>query len=511
MKRYILIALAVAAVFASCKEQHGTIFDNSVTGVYFSPIKDSYEQSRNFSDYYTADSERDSTQLVIKLTVNTLGHVDATRDRVAILRTKPLLNEETDEYYQEADLTFDERVIIPAGAINVTVPIILNCPEMHTETGSILYFDTTDPMSDFGAGIEGRCEFAIRSAFKYSEPSDWKSVKQYYGEYSQDKHIFLLSILGPGFYSKDNSQKTHYLNNHNAVEAARRAAEYSYAGRPQYVADIPFVLRDISGKNQSYERSYGRPWYWNTLRDKDRNPIDATKYFGNWFPDKDEDWSDRNFEMFAIYADLNTANEREFFANYEHAHKMVIKCMITKYNEYFRNTNEFTICPTYDEQLEYYRVNGNFRCAGTIASMDYSDVQYEVQPDMWKGDAGELVKVYYGEYSWKKLNFIINNLQPEFPEIVYFPRIFCVSTCYKSFMGPVVMDLDYTKWPVERRDNDSDDKGKYEDGYTGEDIPFHSEQAKLEQYSIFLRDKAKAAGFDWPEELPEIESEIEQE
>ena len=500
MKRYILTALAILAVFASCKEQHGTIFDKGVTGVYFSPVNNVYYATRNFADYYTAHEDTDSARLVLKLTVNTLGHVDATRDRVAVLRAKPLLDEDTNEYYEDADLTFDEHVIIPAGAIQANVLITLNRPEIHHETGAILYFDTTDPASDFGPGIMDRCEFTIVSSFSYKEPSSWKAVKEYYGEYSQDKHIFLLSVLGNGFYSTSNSMDTHIKNNYNAVLKAREAAQNRYAGRNVYVADIPFHVREYYG-SYGNEKSYGKPWYWNSLRDSDRNEIDPVKYFGDWFPEdsKNDDMYDRSFAMFAQYADLNTANEREFFSDYINAHKTVIKCMIDTYNGYFNYPTRW-YKPAYDNETAYYMANGGFRCASPIPTIDYSDPEWEVVPAQWEGEAGKLVEAYYGEYSWAKMCFIIQNLLPAYPQTSYFPRIFCVSSCYKDYGYQNHYEISYAKWP-ERRNQGSDDK---DGNNSGDDVPYHSEQAQLEEYSKFLHDKAKAAGFDWPDDLPEI-------
>lgn len=498
--------------FAACKEQHGTIFDHDVTGVYFEPINQAYWQERNFADYRTGDSEKDSTTLRITLTINTLGHLDATRDRVAIMRTKPLLNEDTNEYYDLADLTFDERVIIPAGRNQVKTTVVLNLPEIHTQTGAIIYFDSTDPMSDFGEGIDGRSEFTIRSDYSYVEPTEWANVKSYYGEYSQDKHIFLLKLLGNGFYSTSatTTQLTDF--NHRAVTAAREAAKNKFSGRNIYVPDIPFVVRSYS--NYSNEESYGEPWYWKALTEKDdrSKTIDTKKYYGDWFPaEEDDDLYDRSFAMVAVYAGLTTRDERDFFADKEKAHKMVIRCMIDTYNSYFKYPTIYYM-PTYDDLgiggPYNYTVNGKLRCAGLLEEMDYSDLEeYGEDPIVvayWDGDAGKLVEPYYGKYSWAKVAFIIKNLLPEYPKTSYFPRMFCVSSCYKDFNYNTLYEISYTKWPETRRDNNSDNKDENVDG---SNVPFHSEQVQLEEFSRFLHDRAIAAGFtDWPnpDQLPEI-------
>ena len=500
MKRYILIAMVSLLGLAACKEQHGTIFSNDVTGVYFEPINQSYRQERNFANYRTGDVEKDSMTLNITLTITTLGHLDATRDRVAIMRTKPLLNEDTGEDYELADLTFDERIIIPAGSHQVKTLITLNLPEIHTQTGAILYFDSTDPMSDFGEGIDGSSEFIIRSDYSYVEPEEWKDVKQYYGEYSQDKHIFLLKLLGNGFYSS--SATTGQLVNYNyqAVVAARQEARIAYerGSTSRYVPDIPFVVRAYSA--YSNEKSYGKPWYWESLRDSDRNPIDVVKYYGDWFPDEEEDdHYDRSFAMLAQYAGLNTQNEREFFSDKVRAHKMVIKCMMDTYNSYFKYPT-IHYMPTYDDLgvgVFNYTINGKYRCAGLLEEIDYSDPEFEVVPAYWEDEAGKLVEPYYGKYSWAKVAFIIKNLLPEYPRTSYFPRMFCVSSCYKGFDYNTYYETSYTKWPEARQDNNSEDKDNKEDG---SNVGFHSEQAQLEEYSKFLHDKAIAAGFtDWPD------------
>ena len=496
MKRYILTVMTAMLALAGCQTQHGKLFDSSVSGVYFKPLSSNqYYWTRNFANYVDVDT-RDT--LSVTISIKAMGHIDALRDRIAIVTARPYVDEDTGEEYELSNLIFDDRVVIPAGGVEGSFLLSAVKPALEHKTAAVLCFDLSNPYMEFGEGISEHSEFLIRSDYSYDQPEEWPAVEQYYGEHSPEKYKFLLRLFkGDATFFTSNYSKSQGENNWEAVKEARSLAQAKQVTGDQsiYVPDIPFVVRTYYGR---VVKAYDKPYYWNDTH---------TEWCGDWFidnaaADSEESYYDRHFAHFAKWKGLTTEDERRFFLlPADSLHRNVIKCMMETYNDYFRHPEEF-FQPTYGVQGGQPRNNyedaGRFMCRHLLADFDYDNDGYEVAPAQWVDPkAAPLVEKYYGAYSWKKLCFIIKNLLPEYPACAYYPRIFCVSSAYFEANGNSVAAISYTKWP---ETSVSDGEGNKDDNNNNKDVAYHDEEAQLKEYSVFLYDKAIAAGFaDWPD------------
>lgn len=459
MKRYLYIitALAFLTALASCKEEEGDLFDTEVSGIYFnyegtsdSPL----HGSCNFAPYYI----QDSTVLTMHIDIATLGYVSES-DRTAIIRSKKI----DDDDYPLAEADYSERITIPAGATSYRLDVTLHRPELQSQSGVVLYFDTEDPESDFGEGIAGRNEYEIIVQNLFEQPADWSAAEPYYGEYSVEKHLFLLRTLGRSDITSSTRMGAYNLQ---VVLAVR---EQAAADPTAEVMAIPFFARDPYDY-QNPVASYGKPYYW--------DDYDLSDWVGDWFPEGDYNNLDLNFVRFANAMGLTTANERAFFADKENAHKEVIKYMMEVYNDCFARLQN----DPYNEWSTTYTFT--FSCAPLRSGVEY-DV---VRPAQWEGACAELLRPYYGEYSEEKYRFMLQLCaEQNLPPARYLPYLFAVSPGHYGEDGWI--------WEPSYVSFTRDEWGPNPEEYSGED--------DLREYNARFRAAAVEAGHpDW---FPEVE------
>lgn len=358
MKYYYIIALwAISNLFVACEKEEPPFYDTGSNGVYFDySSTDDLSSNINFADYALENPEELSVNIKLKV----LGYL-LEEDRKVVLKTKVV------EGYPEAEIELPE-VIFHAKESAQTIEVKVKHPaELGTRYATCIYFDTEDPESQLGEGIEGFNEFTIYATEEYQEPVFWPGYgSMYLGEWSPEKHVFLIHVT-----QNNNYMDTPYLcvqYNVAAVDSLWKFREEN-PGQPVTIS-IPI------GSDPNLR--YNKPAYWTSIYDQ---------YLGNYNPS--------TFGAVCRGANITTLNDYEYFANDEAKAKEInisaVSSMMNQYDTYFM------------QQMPgmYYR---NYYWIPM-----FKDIDYEVhQPACWADpDGGALLSKYYGEYSDAKYKFMI--------------------------------------------------------------------------------------------------------
>lgn len=151
------------------------------------------------SYYYYGDSlTRDTLSLFLSL----IGRA-GDEDRGFKLKTVPLVDLDT---LPLATVEFLPSYVFKANQLKDTIQIVLIRPEKRGHFGVGVTFDIEDGNASFDVGVEEKSIYALRISDRYEEPSWWSMRIPYLGEYSEEKHAFVVSLthVALGYYSSWN-------------------------------------------------------------------------------------------------------------------------------------------------------------------------------------------------------------------------------------------------------------------------------------------------------------------
>lgn len=364
MKLHHLIYAATSLlVLGSCSQEQIEVYQAENNGVYFNYKNTTdLEMSVNFSDHVLGNP----STLPVNLRLKVMG-VKANENRRVVLKSRSL------EGKGELQVICPEIIFTP-DTIEKEVTIHVARPEVRDSSfAAVVYIDSQDSQSQIGSGLAEFQEFTIHAKESYSKPAswgEWSMHQMYLGDWSVDKHIFLINLTRNNRYFTSQNYQAIVQWNTAAVDSLRRWKE-AHINDPVPVA-MPFIPEDGI--------SYNKPWYWGDLQ---------TKYLGAY--------ATKPFAAICNVLGITTQNEYETFAttedNLKNLNKDAVKVMMQRYNTFY-----------YDGWRRGSTYKNNF-----FVPM-FGNLSYVlVKPAAWGDDQGgaDMIKRYYGEYSPEKYEFMI--------------------------------------------------------------------------------------------------------
>jgi hypothetical protein len=131
----------------------------------------------------------DTTQKQLNVTLWVMGNTTE-YDRTAKLEVV------TGKTTASADLyTVPASVVIPAGANSATFPVILKRAASLQQTTARLYI-AVQKSADFEVGISSQDHLLLKWNDILSKPSNWTSLQEFFGSYSDVKYRFMINNAG---------------------------------------------------------------------------------------------------------------------------------------------------------------------------------------------------------------------------------------------------------------------------------------------------------------------------
>ncbi len=415
MKKLYIILTAAIACLASCNENEVPFYAANSDGIYFnydSENKDAFEASVNFANYMVGDS----AYLSVPIKMKTLGYLSE-QDRHVVLKAEAV------ESYAKAEVEIPE-IIVPAGETEINVVVkALRPAEKNTMYAVKLSVDGESSDNQIGAGVTERSGFTIFVEESYTQPSSWNNVIYQFGEWTEEKFIFLAKVTKLDNYYADPSMAELY--NTMAVDSLRTY----YAENPgaEKVVDIPLIK--LSGWNGVY----GKPYYWGEMQDR---------YMGTY--------NETTFGYYCSTFGITTSTEADEFASTEENMAKVNKKAINAMMSYFNQQ--------YQQGASLNNASSNFRIPVLPELINEYDL---VKPYWWVNipsttppggtPTGIFMDDYYGAYSDNKYRFMIETLSEALGDEFSLAYMFPICS---DFMGGNMWDYmlspDMAKQQVQR-------------------------------------------------------------
>ena len=374
---YIVWLLGLMVTLTACEDREPELFDKDSNGAYFDyNYANEFEQTLNFSDYIVGNPDTVTITLKVKL----LGYM-MDEARTLSVKTKTI------EGYEPADVTIDE-VVFANKEYEKQIEVKVKRPELEDSTYAICIY--LDGSGDIGTGIEGKNEINLYVKESYEKPAVWYShMDTYLGAWSKEKHIFLAQHTGNDqFYSSlyDSYTGMHIFDSIVALNVSAVNALLAAAPEVEIVVDLPIL------KESDYP-AYNVPYFWSEYESL-LGMFRANKFcrFTTMLGGSTTD------EVAALYA--GEAAKQKMEEEADNFHKDDVLYML---NEYYRYA------------LMGYPIS------------EYKDlcwvelkntVNYKVRIPYWWEDpdglgTGEIVRMYFGEYSDDKYQFMLKTMLKE--------------------------------------------------------------------------------------------------
>lgn len=402
MKKLYIILTAAIACLASCNENEVPFYAANSDGIYFnydSENGDAFETSVNFANYMVGDS----AYLSVPIKMKTLGYLSE-QDRHVVLKAEAV------ESYEQAEVEIPE-IIVPAGETEINVVVrALRPAEKNTMYAVKLSVDGESSESQIGAGVTERAGFTIYVEETYLQPSSWNNVVYQFGEWTEEKFIFLAKVTGNDRYYEDPSMAETY--NVAAVDSLRTYYEENH--NAEKVIDIPIIKLDPYSGN-----AYGKPYYWGELQDR---------YMGAY--------NEATFGYYCSAFGVTTSTEADEFASTEEnmaeVNKKAVNAMTSFFNQQYQQGSSLSYA---NEQYK-------------VPILPELVAEYELEEPYWWTNVpsttppggtptGIFMDDYYGAYSDSKYHFMFETLSEALGEEFSLAYIFPVCS---DFMGGNMWD-----------------------------------------------------------------------
>lgn len=374
---YIVCLLGLMFTLTACEDREPDLFDKDSNGAYFDyNYANEFEQTLNFSDYIVGNPDTVTITLKVKL----LGYL-MDEARTLSVKTKTI------EGYEPADVTIDE-VVFANKEYEKQIEVKVKRPELEDSTYAICIY--LDGSGDIGTGIEGKNEINLYVKESYEKPAVWYShMDTYLGAWNKEKHIFLARHTGDNaFYSKlfDNDMQMHVFDSVFALNVSAVNALLAAESDGAIVVDLPIA-------KESDKPAYSKPYFWSEYESV-LGMFRANKFcrFVNMLGGT----TTRDIvELFASDAAKQKMEEEK-----DNFHKDDVLYMLNEYYGY----------ALLGLPISEYR---NL----CWVKLDNA-VNYKVRIPFWWEDSnglgtGEIVKMYFGEYSDDKYQFMLKTVMKD--------------------------------------------------------------------------------------------------
>ena len=374
---YIVGLLGLTFLLTGCEGRDPELFDEAANGAYFDyEYANDFEHTLNFSDYIVGQPDTVSLTLKVKL----LGYL-MDEARTLSVKTKDV------EGYEPADVTIEE-VVFANREYEKQIEVKVKRPAVEDEMYAVCIY--LDGSGDIGTGIDGKSEVNLYVTESYSKPDVWYShMDTYLGEWSKEKHIFLANHTGNDkFYAGlyDNSTEMHDFDAILALNVSAVNALLAAEPQEEIVVDLPIL------KESDYP-AYTAPYFWSEYEQL-LGMFRANKFcrFTTMLG------GSTTRDVIALFASDAAKDKME--EETDNFHKDDVLYMLNEYYNY-----ALTGCPI----SEYRNLCWVALRSGTT---------YKVRIPYWWEDpnalgTGDIVRMYFGEYSDEKYRFMLMTMLDE--------------------------------------------------------------------------------------------------
>ena len=374
---YILGLLAMAVVLTACEGREPDLFDEDSNGAYFDyEYATDFEHTLNFSDYIVGNPDTVTVTLKVKL----LGYL-MDEARTLSVKTKDIVG------YEPADVTIEE-VVFANKEYEKQIEVKVKRPAVENEMYAVCIY--LDGSGDIGTGIDGKNEVNLYVTESYSKPGVWYShMDSYLGEWSKEKHIFLANHTGDNkFYAKlfDSNTEMHIFDSIVALNVSAVNALLAAEPQEEIIVDLPIL------KETDYP-AYTKPYFWSGYESL-LGMFRANKFcrFTTMLGGA------TTKEIVSLFASEDAKAKMEEEA--DNFHKDDVLYMLNEYYNY-----ALTGMPLSD-----------YKNLCWVALR--SGITYKVRIPYWWEDpnglgTGEIVRMYFGEYSDEKYRFMLMTMLEE--------------------------------------------------------------------------------------------------
>ena len=374
---YIVWLLGLMVTLTACEDREPELFDKDSNGAYFDyNYANEFEQTLNFSDYIVGNPDTVTITLKVKL----LGYL-MDEARTLSVKTKTI------EGYEPADVTIDE-VVFANKEYEKQIEVKVKRPELEDSTYAICIY--LDGSGDIGTGIEGKNEIDLYVKESYEKPAVWYShMDTYLGAWNKEKHIFLARHTGDNaFYSKlfDNDMQMHIFDSVVALNVSAVNALLAAEPDEAIVVDLPII-------KESDHPAYSKPYFWGEYESV-LGMFRANKFcrFTTMLGGA------TTKDIVSLFASDDAKAKMEEEA--DNFHKDDVLYMLNEYYNY-----ALTGMPLSDYKNLCWVALRN-------------GITYKVRIPYWWEDpnglgTGEIVRMYFGEYSDEKYRFMLMTMLEE--------------------------------------------------------------------------------------------------
>lgn len=212
MVKNILYICLLAWAFCSCEQKDSFPYTEKAGLYFFVPDKQSenpdalkktidfafayyqeYEMGHPITaPYYYGDSLKIDTISVI---ISLLGEI-SDQPREYYLKTTPV--EELENL--PGNVIFENPYVFPAGQYLDTIKIAVTRPEKRGEYAIGITFDSEDPEGEFESNVADRNVLICKLQNSYPRPNGWNDATSVFGEYSEEKYAFFVTVLNRLYY-----------------------------------------------------------------------------------------------------------------------------------------------------------------------------------------------------------------------------------------------------------------------------------------------------------------------
>ena len=367
----------MAVVLTACEGREPDLFDEDSNGAYFDyEYSKDFEKTLNFSDYIVGDPDTVSVTLKVKL----LGYL-MDEARTLSVKTKDVVG------YEPAEVTIGE-VVFASKEYEKQIEVKVKRPAVEDVMYAVCIY--LDGSGDIGTGIDGKNEINLFVTESYAKPSMWYShMDTYLGEWSKEKHIYLANHTGNDkFYAGLYDSNTE-MHDFDAILALNVSAVNAlFAAEPQEDIDVELPIL----KETDYP-AYTEPYFWSEYESL-LGMFRANKFcrFTTMLGGA------TTKDIVSLFASEDAKAKMEEEA--DNFHKDDVLYML---NEYYRYA------------LMGYPIS-EYRNLCWV-ELDNA-VNYKVRIPYWWEDpdglgTGDIVRMYFGEYSDDKYQFMLKTMLKE--------------------------------------------------------------------------------------------------
>ena len=376
MKRniYYIAWLVLSFVPLACDDREPELFDKDSNGAYFDyNDPGDFEKSINFADYILGNPDTVSVTLNVKL----LGYL-MDEARTLAVETKDV------EGYEPAEVKI-EKVVFANREYEKQIEVKVKRPDDEDKVYAVCIY--LDGSGDLGTGIVGKNEVKLFVTESYIMPDIWGAVEAYQGVWSKEKQKFLVNLT---------ENNTYYL---------KLVDSYGVPDNPENVAlnakAVNALLANKVDENPEFEFPIIKEIY---------NPVYTEPYFWAEYEDILGFFRSNKFCRFVgMLGGATTNNVASLFASEDAK---------TKMEEEAENFHKDDVRYMLDEYYSYAKLGYPISEYRNLCWVKLKNLNYKVRIPYWWEDpdglgTGEIVKMYFGEYSDEKYRFMLMTMLEE--------------------------------------------------------------------------------------------------